>query len=110
MTSPEHRAPVYVDIAHRACFLYSFALLVMMTLAQYSPYSEGVQIGAVAVPLFFFATAVASYLWHGYRRDTDNQFQERNFVTTWAMVLLIVGEVGGVAVLVWGYLVTQVLS
>ena len=29
MTSPEHRAPVYVDIAHRAAFLYSFAMLVI---------------------------------------------------------------------------------
>ena len=27
--SPEHRAPVYVDIAHRASFFYSFASLVI---------------------------------------------------------------------------------
>ena len=27
MSSPEHKAPVYVDIAHRASFFYSFASL-----------------------------------------------------------------------------------
>ena len=66
----------------------------MMKLVEYSPYSGTVQLLATAVPLFFFATAVASYVWHGFGDDTDNQFDERNFATTWGMGLLIVGEVG----------------
>ena len=35
MSSPEHRAPVYVDIAHRASFFYSFASLVIAKLIEY---------------------------------------------------------------------------
>jgi hypothetical protein len=109
LTSPEHRAPLYVDIAHRAALLYSFAALVMMKLVEYSPYSNGIQIAATAVPLFFFAAAVASYVYHGYFEDTENQLAERNFVSTWGMALLIAGEIGGVLVLFWGFVSTQVL-
>ena len=109
LTSPEHRAPLYVDIAHRAALLYSFAALVMMKLVEYSPYSNGVQIAATAVPLFFFAAAVFSYVYHGWFEDTENQLAERNFVSTWGMALLIAGEIGGVLVLFWGFVSTQVL-
>lgn len=108
-TRDGHRAHVYVDVAHRAALLYSFAALVMMTLVEYSPYSARVQLWATAVPLLFFAAAIASYLYHGFMEDTDNQLRERNFVSTWGMYLLIAGEVGGVAVLFWGFLRTQVL-
>lgn len=109
MTSVEHRAPVYVSVAHRAALLYSFAALVMMKLVEFSPYSEAVQLAATSIPIFFFATAIASYVWHGVRGDTDNQFEHRNFVTTWGMALLIVGEIGGVSVLVWGLLANEVM-
>jgi hypothetical protein len=109
MTSPDHRAPIYVDIAHRAALLYSFAALVMMKLVEYSPYSNAVQLWATAVPIFFFAAAVASYVYHGFLEDTENQLAERNFVSTWGMALLIAGEIGGVLVLFWGFVSTQVL-
>ena len=109
MTGPDHRAPVYVDIAHRAALLYSFAALVMMKLVEYSPYSNAVQIWATAVPLFFFAAATASYVYHGFLEDTDNQLSEKNFVSSWGMALLIAGEIGGVLVLFWGFVSTQVL-
>jgi hypothetical protein len=109
MASPDHRAPVYVDIAHRAALLYSFAALVMMKLVEYSPYSKAVQLWATAVPLLFFAAAIGSYVYHGIAGDTDNQFTERNFVSTWGMALLIAGEMGGVLVLFWGFVTAQVL-
>jgi hypothetical protein len=109
MTSPHHRAPVYVDIAHRAALLYSFAALVMMKLVEYSPYSTAVQLWATAVPLFLFAAALFSYAYHGFLEDTENQLAERNFFTTWGMAILIAGEVGGVLVLFWGFVSTQVL-
>ena len=108
MTREEHRASVYVDVAHRAALLYSFACLVMMKLVEYSPYATSTQLIATGVPIFFFAVAVASYVWHGARGLTDNQFEQRNVFTTWGMGLLIAGEVGGVAILLWGFLVTQV--
>jgi hypothetical protein len=110
MTSPEHRAPVYVDIAHRASFLYSFAALVIARLLEYSPYPQWLQTWAAAVPLAFFAITIAGYAAHGLRDRTDNIFRERNFTTTWYMYLLIVGEIGGFAIVLWGFLSTQVFT
>ena len=107
MRSPAHRAPVYVDIAHRAALLYSFAALVMARLLEYSPYSERVQLAAAGVPLAFFALTIAGYAAHGLRDDTENIFAERNFTTTWFMYALIAGEIGGVAVLLWGFIESQ---
>jgi hypothetical protein len=109
MRSPAHRAPVYVDIAHRAAFLYSFAALVIGELLKYSPYAERVQLAAAGVPLVFFAITVAGYTAHGLRDDTENIFAERNFTTTWFMYALIAGEIGGMAVVVWGFVETQFL-
>jgi hypothetical protein len=108
MTREGSRAHPYVDIAHRAALLYSFAALVMMSLVEHSPYSATVQLWATAVPLIFFAAAIASYVYHGLAEDTDNQLRERNFTSTWGMLLLIAGEIGGVLVLFWGFLRTQV--
>jgi hypothetical protein len=109
VTSPERRAHVYVDIAHRAALMYSFACLVMMKLVEPSPYSTSIQLGAVVIPIFFFAAAVASYVWHGVLRDTDNQLRESGWVTNAGMIALIVGELGGILVLVWGFLVEEFL-
>ncbi|MGH9944491.1 MAG: hypothetical protein ACRD9R_19260 [Pyrinomonadaceae bacterium] len=110
MQSPQHRAPVYVDIAHRAAFMYSFAALVMAKLLEYSPYSERVQLWAALVPLGFFALTIAGYAAHGLRDDTENMFSERNFTTTWFMYALIAGEIGGFAVILWGFVSTQLLK
>lgn len=107
MESPEHRAPVYVDIAHRAAFMYSFAALVMAELLRYSPYNTRVQLGAAGLVLLFFTLTIAGYTAHGLRDDTDNIFAERNLTTTWFMYLLIAGEVGGFSVILWGFLSTQ---
>ncbi|HKQ51656.1 MAG TPA: hypothetical protein VJT74_04760 [Pyrinomonadaceae bacterium] len=109
MTSPEHRAPVYVDIAHRASFLYSFAMLVISKLLEYNPYTPRVQVAAVLSVLLFFALTVFGYLMEGVRDRTDNLFRERNFTTTWYMYLLIAGEVGGLSVILWGFVETQFL-
>ncbi|MBA3322840.1 MAG: hypothetical protein H0T45_15525 [Pyrinomonadaceae bacterium] len=110
MDSPSHRAPVYIDIAHRAAFLYSFAALVIAKLLEYSPYSAMVQLVAAGVPLAFFALTIAGYSAHGFRDDTENMFSERNFTTTWFMYALIAGEIGGFAVILWGFISTQFLK
>jgi hypothetical protein len=110
MQSPDHRAPVYIDIAHRASLLYSFAALVMAKLLEYSPYSETVQLIAVALPLSFFAITIGGYYVFGVIDTTDNIFNKRNFITTWYMYALIAGEVGGFLVILWGFLSTQILK
>lgn len=106
---PEHRSRVYVDIAHRAALMYSFACAVMMLLVERSPYSPRVQLAATAIPIVFFAAAVASYLWHARNDRQQTQFDTRNFFTTWGMALLILGEIGGIGVLVWGFVSAEVL-
>jgi hypothetical protein len=109
MTSPEHRAPVYVDIAHRAALLYSFAMLVIAKLLEYNPYSMRVQTAAVAAVLLFLVLSILGYLSHGIRNDTENIFHKRSFTTTWYMYLLIVGEIGGLSVILWGFIETQII-
>jgi len=110
LTSPEHIAPVYIDIAHRAALLYSFAMLVIAKLLEYSPYSESLQIAASGLVLTFLTLTVFGYLGHGLMNKTDNLFRKRNFTTTWYMYLLIVGEIGGLSVIIWGFISTQILG
>ena len=110
MRRAEHRAPVYIDIAHRASFLYSFAALVIARLLEFSPYSQTVQLVAAIVPLVFFALTIVGYTTTGLRDDTDNMFRARNFITTWFMYLLIAGEVGGLSVILWGFITTQFMK
>lgn len=107
MRSAEHRAPVYIDIAHRAAFMYSFAALVMAKLLEHGPHPERVQVGALGLVLLFFTITIAGYFAEGLRDRTDNMFRDRNFTTTWYMYLLIAGEIGGLAVILWGFLRTQ---
>lgn len=109
MTTPGHRAHPYIDIAHRASLLYSFAALVMAALLIFSPYPDSVQLVITGVPLFFFAAAIARYYRFGLEGKITNQFEERNFHTTWGMLLLIVGELGGVGAIVWGFISSQFL-
>ncbi len=99
---PAHSAPVYVDIAHRAALMYAFASLVLAALAQFSAWSELVNIAAVTVNLIFFVSAVSSYVLHGWKKTNQTQFREANLITTWGMWGLIVGELGGTAILVTG--------
>jgi len=109
MSSPNHRAPVYIDIAHRASLLYSFASLVMAKLLEYSPYSQSIQLVAVSLPLFFFAVTIGGYYVFGMLNTTDNIFNKRNFITTWYMYALIGGEIGSFAIILWGFVSTQIL-
>jgi len=109
MASPDHRAPVYIDIAHRASLLYSFAALVMARLLEFSPYSEKVQLIAVGFPLAFFAITIGGYCVFGVINTTNNIFSRRNFITTWYMYALIAGEIGGFLVILWGFFATQIL-
>jgi hypothetical protein len=107
LNRPDHQAPAYIDIAHRAALLYSFACLVISELLRYSPYSATLEVWFALAPISFFAIAVGQYLILGFRNQTDNQFRERNFNTTWGMLLLIVAEVGGFGAILFGFIYTQ---
>ena len=107
MSSIEHKAPAYVDIAHRASFFYSFASLVIAKLVEFSPFSNAWQIVIVAVPVLYFVLTVIGYIREGILNRTENMFAERNFVTTWFMYGLIAGEIGGFFLILGGFIYTQ---
>src|SRR3954469_25659429 len=110
LNSPDHAAPVYVDIAHRASLLYSFAALVIAQLIVFSPFSTPIQYAIAAVPLFYFAVTIVVYLIHGYRKTSTTQFDQRNLITTWGMYTLVAGEIGGFALIFGGFVYTQLLN
>jgi hypothetical protein len=102
MKSPKHQAPVYVDIAHRAALMYSFACLVLLEFARVSNLPETIEAIATAGPIAFFFIAIFTYIALGISKHTENQFEERNFFTTWGTWMLIVAEVGGFGILMYG--------
>ena len=106
--SPDADAHPYVDIAHRAALLYSFALLLVATFVQLSGWGAVINLLASGAMALYFFAAVAGYALHGWRRDTDNQFREPVSGTHLFMVSLIVAEIGGWIVLIAGFLDGQV--
>jgi hypothetical protein len=109
MAADDHRAHPYVDIAHRAALLYSFAALLIAVFVQLSAWPAWINLTAAGVVVFFFVGAILSYISHGARRDTVNQFDHPVRGTRLSMALLITGEIGGFAVILVGFVVGQLL-
>lgn len=114
---PQAQAHPYVDVAHRASLLYSFAALLLARFVPLCPYPAWIELVAVGLPLLFFAGAILSYVIHGWLEDTDNQFRRPHVLAagtlsphlvTAAMVALAVAEIGGFAVLFWGFLQAEI--
>ncbi len=111
-TSADALAHPYVDIAHRAALLYSFATLLIAAFVQFSGWSETVDIVCAGVLYFFFLGAVAGYAYHGWVKDTDNQFRDpypSAAAVHGYMAALIVGEIGAFSVLLAGFVEGQIL-
>ncbi|GAB4605940.1 hypothetical protein [Mycobacterium avium] len=107
MTSENHLAHPYVDIAHRAALLYSFATLLIAMFVHLSAWPVWVNLAAAGVLVFFFLAAILAYIGHGARRDTVNQFERPTAGLRWSMAALIVGEIGGFGVLFAGFVAGQ---
>ena len=107
--SAEGLAHPYTDTAHRAALLYSFATLLIAAFTELSGWSETVDAIAAFSVIAFFFFAVAGYMVHGLRRDTDNQFRDAIPGTHAFMWALIVAEIGGFAVLLAGFAEAQIL-
>lgn len=107
--SEEGLAHPYVDIAHRAALMYSFALLLVATFVELSGWSTAVNLVAAGAMVVYFFAAMASYVWHGWRRDTDNQLRDPIRGMGAFVGSLIVAEIGGWLVLIAGFLDGQVL-
>ncbi len=107
MTSDDHRAHPYVDIAHRAALLYSFATLLLAVFVELSAWPTWINLTAAMIVVFFFVAAIAAYIDHGARRDTVNQFEKPARGTGVLMAMLIVGEIGGFGVVFAGFIAGQ---
>ena len=57
-TSPDHLAHPYVDIAHRAALLYSFATLLLAVFVELSAWPSWVNSAAAATVIVFFVGAI----------------------------------------------------
>ncbi|MFE3323096.1 hypothetical protein [Nocardia sp. NPDC059195] len=101
-------AHVYVDIAHRAALMYSFAGILLAVFTELSAWPTIVNLTADLVVLAFFVGAIASYVLHGLRRDTTNQFDGQIPAgLRLSMYGLIAGEIGGFGVLFSGFVAGQ---
>ena len=105
----DHQAPFYVDTAHRAALMYSFACLVLIRFLELSPLPDAINLVAAGLPLFFFALAIGTYVHLGYRNTTTNQFAMRSVATTTGTGLLAVCEIGGFAMLFGAFVVAYLL-
>lgn len=99
----------YVDTAHRAALLYSFATLLLAVFVELSGWSEAVNLTAALAVIAFFVAAVLSYAYHGAKRDTANQFVDPVRGTHAGMYALIAVEVIGTAVLLAGFIDARIL-
>ena len=102
----------YVDIAHRAALMYSFACVVLAVLAGFSAWDSDTNFYAVILPVVYFAAAVVSYILQGLLSGPDNQMRQPHrfgqFRMPRAMLgafmgTLAVAEIGGVAILLAGF-------
>ena len=108
--SPDGLAHPYVDTAHRAALLYSFATLLVATFVELSGFSTVVNLIAAFAVIGYFVAAIGAYAVHGLRRDTENQFREGEGPAglhpfMWS---LIVVELAGFAVLFAGFIDGQI--
>jgi hypothetical protein len=103
LQSPERRAHPYIDIAHRAALLYSFALLLIAAFVQFGKWGFAVNIAAASAMAAYFVMAVAGYTWHGLRRDTENQFRGAGRGLRVFMSTLMTVEISAWLVLLAGF-------
>lgn len=107
--SENHLAHPYVDIAHRAALMYSFATAMIAVFVQFSGFSDTVNLIAAFVMIFYFVAAIVSYSIHGALRDTDNQIRDAIPGTSLFFWTLVAGEIGGFVVLLAGFADAQII-
>lgn len=107
LIADDHLAHPYVDTAHRAALLYSFATLLVAVFVQLSVWPAWLNLTAAMIVVFFFVAAILTYISHGVRRDTVNQFEHPDRALKAAMAALVVGEIGGFGVILAGFVVGQ---
>jgi hypothetical protein len=108
-SAPDGLAHPYVDTAHRAALLYSFACILLAAFVELGKWSVGVNLVASGALIVFFVGAVAGYTVHGWKRDTNNQFVNPMRGLHAFMWALIAAEIGGFLVLLAGFVAGQIV-
>ena len=67
--------------------LYSFATLLVAVFVELSAWPVWVNLTAAMVVVIFFVGAILSYIGHGLRRDTVNQFEKPDRALTVGMAI-----------------------
>jgi DMSO/TMAO reductase YedYZ heme-binding membrane subunit len=101
----------YVDTAHRAALLYSFASLLIAVFVELSGWPTAINLIAAFAVIAFFVTAIATYAYHGLVQDTENQFRKGEGLPglhqfMWALIAV---EIVGFSVLLAGFVSEQIL-
>ena len=105
---PGGLAHPYVDIAHRASLLYAFASAMLAYFTEISQLHNTTELIATGLLVTYFALAIAGYIVHGIREDTDNQVRDIKTAGKVFLWSLVVAEIGGFLVIFYG-LVTALL-
>jgi hypothetical protein len=105
--SPDGVAHPYVDIAHRSALLYSFATAMIALFVEFSAWPAAVDATAAGLLVLMFVITIANYVRHGILRDTTNQMHNPPPSFRFVLAALIVGEIGGFAVLLAGFAAGQ---
>ena len=104
ISSPDGTAHRYVNVAHNAGLMYSFATsAIIAPLVQFSDWPTAVNIGAATVIIGMFVVTIANYIHLGLQAGTDNQMRDSRSGLRFVREALITGEIGGTVVLLAGF-------
>ncbi|KUN38548.1 hypothetical protein AQJ30_13395 [Streptomyces longwoodensis] len=104
-TGTAHR---YVNVAHNAGLMYALATTAIVApLVQFSGWPSAVNITAASVIIGMFIVTISNYVRLGIEGRTDNQMRDRRSSLRGVREALIIGEIGGTAVLLAGFASAQ---
>lgn len=82
--------------------MYSFAALLLATLVEISQLSSTIEFVATFFLVIYFAMAIISYMVQGFLKKTENQYINAPPIVDLFMWSLIIAEIGGFCVLLFG--------
>lgn len=100
--SPDGQAHVYVDLSHRTSLMYAFACMLLAMFVNISRLAAWLELLATGLLVAYFAIAVATYMSHGIKQDTDNQLRDAPGFVHVFIWTLIAAEIGGFLILFYG--------
>ncbi|MET8983253.1 hypothetical protein ABZX85_47575 [Streptomyces sp. NPDC004539] len=110
LTSPDGTAHRYVNVAHNAGLMYSFATAAILApLVQFSGWPSAVNIVAATMVIAMFLVTIGNYIRLGLEGETDNQMRDRRSSLRFVLEALVVCEIGGTLVLLSGFVSAQLL-